>query len=185
MALTSFTAICQLRPEVPAGDARALIAELPVGTHSPFHAGHRTHFGRIQVLDELATDQRRPLARPVLVVSCDIDGDAPSYLREIVAAAPDAFATILGCCAGGPSDAASPGFAADAVAFLTGHAIPIGLQFATSPDRTVQEVRRAVDLHLRLAMFALDHQDSPPAALRAAFMAAFPPSAAHAPGSAL
>ena len=64
MALTSFTSICPLRTDVEPGAARDALSALPVGTRSPFAASARTHFARLQMIDELCIHGRRPLDHP-------------------------------------------------------------------------------------------------------------------------
>ena len=148
--ITSITVICPLRPDLDPAAARDLISELPVGVHSPFAISHRTHFARLQILDELCTDQRRPLARPVLVLSADVDGDAPSYLDELTAGAGPALAPVLDLCAGAPDADARADFARAAASYLLARwMLPVGLQYANSPGRTAGDVRRAVGRHIR------------------------------------
>lgn len=177
-AITSLTTASPLRAGVVPGAARTLLERLPAGDHSPFATSGRTHFARLQVLDELMTHERRPLAAPVLILSADVDGDAGSWLLEVLDAAPDTFASVLALCEGAPGDGSADGFARAAAAYLLDHRIPVGLQYANSPGRTAAQVRLAVERHRRLAGFALGHRRDPPAELRAAFLREFTPPTA-------
>ncbi len=152
-----------------------------MGVHSPFATSPRTHFARLQILDELCTDERRPLAAPVLVLSADVDGDARSYLDELATGAGPALAVVLGLCAGAPSDAAAPDFAKTATSYLLARMLPVGLQYANSPGRTADDVRRAVGRHLHLQRFVIAHQGDEPAARRQAFIDAFGSTTSEGP----
>jgi hypothetical protein len=172
--ITSLTTVTPLRPDVDPDDVRTMLSRLPVGAHSPFAVSTRTHFARIQVLDEFMTDERRPLAAPVLVLSADVDGEPRSYLLEVLGASRDALAPILARCAGAPIDL-TDGFASAATDYLLDHRLPVGLQYANSPGRSVLDVRWAVDRHRRLAGFALAHQHDSPSSRRQAFLRTFGP----------
>ncbi len=171
--ITSITVICPLRPDVDPDAARDQLSRLPVGVHSPFATSPRTHFARLQILDELCTDERRPLAAPVLVLSADVDGDAPSYLHELATEAAPTLASVLAGCVDAPADAAAPDFATASVRYLLDRLLPVGLQYANSPGRTADDVHRAVGRHLHLRRFVMAHQDDDPAARRQAFVDAF------------
>jgi hypothetical protein len=175
--LTSLTTISPLRPDLEADVARRLLASLPVGVHSPFAVTPRTHFGRMQIVDELMSDRRRPLGGAVLVLSADVDGDAPSYLLELLDAAGTDLAPVLGLCAGAPSDPSAPDFARAATRYLLAHRVPATLHYVNTPGHTAVQVDRAVARHRRLAAFALAYQGAEPARLRSAFLDAFAPEA--------
>jgi hypothetical protein len=174
-AVTSFTAICALQPGLDADRAQATLSALPVGVHSPFAASARTHFARLLVIEQLVTHQRRPLERPVLILAADVDGDAESYLVELFNRSGAALAPVLAMCAGAPADASMPGFAQAAATHLLGWQLPVSLQYANSPGRSVIDIRLAIERHRRLAGFALAHQHDSPEVLRPAFLEAFSP----------
>lgn len=172
--ITSLTTVSPLRADVHPDEVRELLSKLPVGIHSPFAVSARTHFARIQVLDEIMTDDRRPLGTPVLVLSADLDGEPASYLTEVLSASRDALGPVIARCAGAPPDLGATGFPRVAADFLLAHRLPVGLQYANSPGRSVVDVRWAVERHRRLVGFALAHQDDTPAERRAAFLRTFP-----------
>jgi len=93
----------------------------------------------------------------------------------VFTASSEALAPVLGLCREAPADSAAPDFATAAASYLLARRVPVGLQYANSPGRTAEEVRRAVTRHRRLAAFALAHQGDPPDVIRAAFAEAFPP----------
>jgi hypothetical protein len=171
--ITSLVTISPLRPDVAIDDARTELERLPVGQHSPFDVSVRTHYARIQVLSEMMTDERRPLAAPVLILAADVDGDGRSWLQEVLTGSSEPLARVLGLCDGAPEDASAPDFVGDAVAYLLSHQVPVGLQYVNSPGRTASDIRLAVERHRRLAGFALGHQGDPPAELRADFLREF------------
>jgi hypothetical protein len=173
MALTSFTAVAALRADVGADEARRVLAALPAGKHSPFATSARTHFARLQVIDELRVQERAALDRAVLVFSCDVDGDVESYLVEVLGGSADAFAKVLRLCADAPDDAGAPDFVERAAAYLQGRRLVVGLLYVNSPGPTADAVRRAVLRRRQLAAFAVAHQGKPSVSLRAAFLAEF------------
>jgi hypothetical protein len=173
--ITSLVTISPLRSDVDIDDARTVIERLPVGEHSPFDPGGRTHYARIQVLSELMTDRRRPLGVPVVVLAADVDGDAPSWLEFVLGASGDQLARVLALCDGAPADASSERFVPDAVRYLLSHQLPVGLQFVNTRQRTVADIRLAVRRHRGLAGFALGHQGDDPATLRDEFLDEFRP----------
>jgi hypothetical protein len=173
VALTSFTSVCTLRAGVEPHRARHALSALPAGAHSPFAASARTHFGRLQVVDELQVHRRRALARPVVVFSADVDGDVGSYLVEVLGASADAFAWVLRLCADAPDDANASDFAERGAAYLREHELAVGLPYVNSPGPTAVEIRRAVQRRRQLAGFAVANQGRAPADLRAAFRAEF------------
>ena len=173
--LTSFTAACALRPGLEADRAQAWLSALPVGVHSPFASSARTHFARLLVIEQLVTHERHPLDGPVLILSADLDGDAESYLVEVLSAAGPKLAPVLGLCADAPNDPSAPDFVEAAVTYLMERRLPVGLQYANSPGRSTIDIRLAVERHRRLAGFALGHQNDPPRELRESFLEAFGP----------
>jgi len=173
MAVTSFTSVCRLRPDVEAAAARHTLSELGVGTRSPFAASTRTHYARLQILDEFRVHTRRPLAQPKLLWSNDVDGDVRSYLVEILSVSRGTLGPVLALCADAPQDPADSEFVDRAAEFLLGHELRIGLQYTNSPGRSASEVRRAVDQRRKLAGFALAYQQDSPSVRRAAFVETF------------
>jgi hypothetical protein len=174
--VTSFTAVCRLRPGVDAETARGVLSALPVGKASPFAASPRTHFARLQVVDELRVHTRRRLASPTLIWSTDVDGDVRSYLVELLTKSGDALGPVVGLGADAPSDPSAPDFLDRAVAYLLERRLPVGLQYTNSPGRSATDIRRAVLRRRLLAAFALDHQRDPAPARRAAFIDRFGPA---------
>jgi hypothetical protein len=173
--VTSFTAVCRLRPGLDAETARGVLSALPAGKASPFAASPRTHFARLQVVDELRVHTRRPLASPTLIWSTDVDGDAHSYLVEILTKSGDALGPVVGLCADAPSDPSAPDFIDRAVGYLLQRELAVGLQYTNSPGRSATEIQRAVLRRRLLAAFALDHQRDPAPVRRAAFDDLFGP----------
>ena len=176
MAVTSFTAVCRLRSDVGTDAARHTLSALEVGRSSPFAASERTHYARLQVLDELRQHTRRRLDHPTLIWSTDVDGDVHSYLVEILTASRAALGPVLALCADAPADPSAFDFVQRAVAYLLARELRVGLQYANSPGRSANEIRRAVGLRRKLAGFALGHQHDAPAERRAAFVEAFGPT---------
>jgi hypothetical protein len=175
MAVTSFTAVCRLRSDIGTDAARHTLSALQAGRSSPFAASARTHYARLQVLDELRQHTRRRLDHPTLIWSTDVDGDVRSYLVEILTASRAALAPVLALCVDAPTDPAASDFVERAVEYLLVRELRVGLQYANSPGRSAIEIRRAVDLRRKLAGFALGHQHDAPADRRAAFVETFGP----------
>jgi hypothetical protein len=175
MAVTSFTAVCRLRPGLDAETARGVLSALPVGKASPFAASARTHFARLQIVDELRVHSRRRLTYPTLIWSTDVDGDVRSYLVELLTESGNALGPVVRLCAEAPSDPSAPDFLDRAVAYLLERELAVGLQYTNSPGRSATEISRAVLRRRLLAAFALDHQRDTPSTRRAAFVAMFGP----------
>ena len=93
----------------------------------------------------------------------------------------DALAPVLALCVGAPDDPSSPLFAEEAADYLLAREIPVAFRYVNTPGRTAAEIRRAVDRHRALALFAMASQDKPVTELRRSFTRAFDADAESAP----
>jgi len=173
VAVTSFTSVCRLRADVGAESARRTLSALEVGAASPFAASARTHFARLQILDELRVHTRRSLARAMLIWSTDVDGDIRSYLVEILTSARETLAPVVALCDDAPRDPGAHDFVDRAIAYLLAHQMRVGLQYTNSPGRSATEIRHALVRRRQLAHFALNYQHDSPSERRAAFAETF------------
>jgi len=185
VALSSFLALCTLRAGVDPHSARQTLSALYAKGPSPFAASDRTHFARLQVIDEVRMHKPRALDHPVLVFSADVDGDVESYLLEVLGASAATFAEVLHLCADAPDDATAPGFAPRATAFLLAHELTVGLPYVNSPGATAVGIRRAVLRRRQLAEFAVTHQAKSPAERRKDFLELFANARGRTPERAL
>jgi hypothetical protein len=155
---------------------RATLAGLPEGDGSPLARLGRTHFARWVILDELRYDplpapppRRDPFSVPYLLFTSNLDGPLEPYLDLVCERIPEDADRIWGHCVGYPGTADRAAFAA----YLRHNQFDTGFFVCAYPERTVGEVRSALDARERLATFAVAAQAMDPRALQAAFLAQF------------
>jgi len=140
---------------------------------SPLAKVPRTHIARWIIVPDMpvapGTDLRDPLGTQFLLFTSDFDGDADSYLHELVARMPAEAAAIWGQCVGCPK----PAEGAALKAYIHRNQVDSGFAFAAYGDASVQRIRTALDKRARLIAFAVRAQEMAPAKRRKAFLREF------------
>ncbi len=117
----------------------------------PFAQFDRLHFARFVILDDLTTDDLRlygtmPPAYPVyLAFLGDVDGDAASFVAELVERAAPGLMQIFGCC----DDFAG----ADLTSWILAHDTPPAANYVNWVGRTVRATRDEAALASALARY--------------------------------
>lgn len=154
-------------------DLRAHLEGLERGAGSPLARLPRTHMARWIVVPDMpvppGTDLRDPLGTQFLLFTSNFDGDADSYLHELVALMGDEAGRIWSHCVGCPQPAAG----AALKAYLHRNQVDSGVAFAAYGDASVAQIRRALDKRARLIDFVVRAQEMAPAARRTAFLEEF------------
>jgi hypothetical protein len=166
-----------MTPVAP-GHADALadhLAALPTREHSPFARLPATHLARWVIVPGIAQmgppRRRTQLRSPYLLFSSTFDGSLDAYLDEACRLIPSELDAVWSHCAGWPGPVAD-----DARAFqdyLRRHQVHTDLFFAPYGERTVGQVRSALDRARRLRDLAVETQGAEPERLLAAFRDAF------------
>lgn len=140
---------------------------------SPLARVPRTHMARWIVVPDMpvapGTDLVDPLGTQFLLFTSNFDGDADSYLRELVKLIPQEAAQIWGHCIGCPQ----PAEGAALKAYLHRNQVDSGVAFAAYPNASVAQIKRALDKRARLIDFAVRAQDMKPSQRRKAFLKEF------------
>ena len=140
---------------------------------SPLARVPRTHMARWIVVPDMpvapGTDLVDPLGTQFLLFTSNFDGDADSYLRELVKLIPQEAAQIWGHCIGCPQ----PAEGAALKAYLHRNQVDSGVAFAAYPNASVAQIKRALDKRARLIDFAVRAQEMKPSQRRKAFLKEF------------
>ncbi len=140
---------------------------------SPLARVPRTHMARWIVVPDMpvapGTDLADPLGTQFLLFTSNFDGDADSYLRDLVALIPREAAQIWGHCVGCPQ----PAEGAALKAYLHRNQVDSGVAFAAYPSASVADIRRALDKRGRLIDFVVHAQGMKPGQRRKAFLEEF------------
>lgn len=140
---------------------------------SPLRGSPRTHMARWIVVADMpvapGTSLRDPLGTQFLLFTSNFDGDADSYLHELVAQIPAEAAAIWGHCVGCPQ----PAEGAALKAYLHRNQVDSGVAFAAYPNASVAQIRSALDKRARLIDFVVRAQEMTPAKRRRAFLKEF------------
>ena len=140
---------------------------------SPLARLPRTHMARWIVVPDMpvppATDLDDPLGTQFLLFTSNFDGDADSYLHELVAQMGEEAARIWGHCVGCPQ----PAEGAALKAYLHRNQVDSGVAFAAYGDASVKDIRRALDKRARLIDFVVRAQAMTSAQRRKAFLKEF------------
>jgi hypothetical protein len=161
---------------IAAGEQDALGAYLDGlragGAPGPLARLPRTHFGRWVIVPDFVPDKvpdPDKLATPYLLFTACFDGKLDSYLDELGAELAAEAEQIWGRCAGCPSPAAG-----DALKqYLLAHRIKTGFFVAAYGEKTLPEVRAALDQRERLIVFAQESQQMDSATKQREFLARF------------
>jgi hypothetical protein len=148
---------------------REFLAGLQVGAASPFACLTAHHFVRFAVIDDVFFESYPAkvdhLQTPYLLFTSDFNGDLDSYLRALVAQAPEVVQGIWGQCYGFPGTDDPARFAA----YIRRCQITTTLYFADQADATVDQVLRALDVQARTIRFIEQTQGLAAAPLQEAF----------------
>lgn len=140
---------------------------------SPLARLPRTHMARWLIVPDMpvppGTHLRDPLGNQYLLFTSNLDGDADSYLHELVARMPVEAGEIWGHCVGCPQPAEGVALKA----YLHRNQVDSGFAFAAYGDASVAEIKRALDKRARLIDFVVRAQEMKPAQRRAAFLDEF------------
>lgn len=140
---------------------------------SPLLRSPRTHMARWIVVPDMpvapGTSLRDPLGTQFLLFTSNFDGDADSYLHELVAQVPAEAAAIWGRCVGCPQ----PAEGAALKAYLHRNQVDSGVAFAAYPNASVAQIRSALDKRSRLIDFVVRAHEMTPAKRRNAFLEEF------------
>lgn len=140
---------------------------------SPLARVPRTHIARWIIVPDMpvapGTDLVDPLGTQFLLFTSNLDGDAGSYLRELVELIPHEAADIYGHCIGCPQ----PAEGAALKAYLHRNQVDSGVAFAAYPNASVAQIRQALDKRARLIDFAVRAQDMKPGQRRREFLNRF------------
>jgi hypothetical protein len=140
---------------------------------SPLAKLPRTHMARWIIVPDMpvapGTDLRDPLGTQFLLFTSNFDGDADSYLRELVELMPEAAAAIWSHCVACPQ----PAEGAALKAYLHRNQVDSGVAFAAYPNASVVQIRTALDKRARLIDFVVRAQEMTPAKRRKAFLEEF------------
>jgi hypothetical protein len=170
-------ALSVLTPILPGRESSLarVLESLPSAAGSPLARVPGTHFARWVVIGDVVYEgegqrKRDHLALGRLLFTSNFDGSPGPYLEALRTGLGEHADAIWEHCLGYPGSADASAFAA----YLRAHQLESSLFFAAYGERTVQDVRRSLDLRRRLIAFALDAQGKPPAELQAAYREAFP-----------
>ena len=154
-------------------ELRALVQSLPTGTASPFASIPGTHFGRWVVLEQLGSSRPGERAEPLrparLLFSVIIDVDPDAYLRSMCVGIPKVVDSVWRHCSGYPGIDDHDAFSGYVRRYQLDHTYCL----ATSPEGTVDDVRRSLDRRRRLIDFAVRSPGGRGAALRRSFEETF------------
>jgi hypothetical protein len=145
---------------------------LPSGPGSPLARVPGTHFARWVVIGDVVYEgsgTRDHLKLGQLLFTSNFDGPLPPYLESLRTGLGEHADTIWQHCSGYPGSADPSAFAG----YLRSHQIESSLFFAAYGDRTVQDVKRSLDVRRKVIDFALNTQGMAPADLQAAFQRTF------------
>jgi len=176
-----FTSLTPIR----GGQEEGLVAQLgnlPMGRESPLARLQYVHLGRWLVIDHLKTEwtgaPRDPtrLRSKYLLFTANVTAPdkskygknlPSSFLRELAGQIPDDADAIWGNCVGYPGSASVEKF----VTYLMKSQLDTLLFYVGYPNKTVEEVKRALATQDRLLTFARRHQDeNDPARLQEAYL---------------
>jgi hypothetical protein len=177
-------ALTMLAPILPGreGALQDHLERLPQGAGSPLARLTGTHFARWVILPHLVyqgpPQRRDTLASQYLLFTACFDGPRDPYLAELCDRIPAEADAIWGHCVGYPGTRDAEAFAR----YVRHNQIPTSFFVAAYPERTVGEVRAALELRERLVAFAVEAQGMEAARLHEAFLATFarPPALAAA-----
>lgn len=174
-APVSLTVLARVR-DGAAEQARAAAQSWNELAPSPFARLPGVHLGRVQLIPQLERHVRKAFEDgSFLLLSLDHDGDLDPLLDAMSAQLAPELDALLGCCDDWPG-------AADRVAvrrWMRDRRAVRGVELIAYPKATVEHVLQAIGTHERVVALACRVQrERDPAALRAAFLAAFPE---HAP----
>ena len=151
---------------IPAHDLqlRDHLANLPVGSDSPFALAPGTHLARLVVLDDViyvgAPSCEEHLHSKYLVFESNCDGDRDSYFLGLAAAVPDELDAIWSHCVGYPSRGARDSSAF--LAYMKRCEIETTFFFAPVNNKTVTETLIALRNKEVIAHFIAKHQGQSP-----------------------
>jgi hypothetical protein len=167
----ALTVLTSIRQGHESGLARHLNA-LEGGPASPLARVPGTHFARWVVIGDVVYEgkgERDHLKLAQLLFTSNFDGPVAPYLESLRAGLGDAADAIWSHCGGYPGSADPAAFAG----YLRAHQVESSLFFAAYGDRTVEDVKRSLDVRRRMTDFALHAQGMAAADLQAAFQATF------------
>jgi hypothetical protein len=167
-ALTVLTAILPGRESTLARHLNALDS----GGASPLARVPGTHFARWVVIGDVVyegTGARDHLTLGQLLFTSNFDGPLEPYLESLRTGLGEGADAIWKHCRGYPGHADPSAFAG----YLRAHQVESSLFFAAYGERTVQDVKRSLDVRRKVIGFALNAQGMAPADLQAAFRHTF------------
>jgi hypothetical protein len=141
---------------------------------SPLAGVRGTHFARWVVIDDVIYEgpdegDREHLKHARLLFTSNFDGELDPYLEALRTGLGDSADTIWGNCIGYPGSGEAGAFAD----YMRHHQIDSSLFFTAYGDRTVEEVKRSLELRTKFVEFALKAQGLPASELKAAFLQEF------------
>ena len=140
---------------------------------SPLEQVPRTHMARWIVVPDMpvapGTDLVDPLGTQFLLFTSNFDGDADSYLHELVERMPREAADIWGHCIGCPQPAEGVALKA----YLHRNQVDSGVAFSAYPNASVAQIKQALDKRSRLIDFVVRAQDMKPGQRRKEFLKRF------------
>lgn len=140
---------------------------------SPLARVPRTHIARWIIVPDMpvapGTGLVDPLGTQFLLFTSNFDGDADSYLRELVELIPREAAEIWGHCIGCPQ----PAEGAALKAYLHRNQVDSGVAFCAYPNASVAQIKQALGKRARLIDFVVRAQCMKPGQRRKAFLKEF------------
>jgi hypothetical protein len=154
------------------GELRAYLDGLDKRS-SPLARLPRTHMARWVVVPDMpvapGTNLHDPLGNQYLLFTSNFDGDADSYLHELVELMAEEAAAIWSHCIACPQ----PAEGAALKAYLHRNQVDSGFAFAAYGDASVAQIKTALDKRARLIDFVVRAQEMKPAQRRKAFLEEF------------
>jgi hypothetical protein len=145
---------------------------LPSGPGSPLARVPGTHFARWVVIGDVVYEgqgARDHLTLGQLLFTSNFDGPLSPYLESLRAGLGAGADAIWQHCSGYPGSDDPSAFAG----YLQAHQIKSSLFFAAYGERTVEDVKRSLDVRRKLIGFALNAQGMAAADLQTAFRHTF------------
>lgn len=161
------TVLCPITPGREA-ELRRYLADMPVGKHSPLARLPMVHLARWTVIDSLPkvigmTEDR--LKSKYLLFLADLDGARDDFLDAMVLTIPDVVEAIWGCCDAFPGT----DHPVDFRRYIDRCEVETTFFYAGYPNRTVEEVLRALAVQREFVAFAAKTAGSSPGELRRSF----------------
>lgn len=169
--MSRYEGLCVLTPVLD-GHERPLrehLRGLPIGARSPITRVGGTHFARWLVFRLEGADGRpNESLPPVLLFSCEFDGELEDYARRLCVRLGAEAHAIWSHCEG------YPGQDADALAaWLLRHRVRPGYSVVAYPGATLERVRSSIAMRERLSEFVVRSENLDPVALKRAWLQRF------------